>query len=62
MNMELIRKQLEEITPPEMRFKQHVLDQIRIRRQNRKRHMQICAAVTLLVIIIGTVQFQQITS
>ncbi|GBG07657.1 hypothetical protein PAT3040_02213 [Paenibacillus agaridevorans] len=62
MNMELIRKQLEEITPPEMRFKQHVLQQIRIRRQIRKRNMQISAAVVLLVAIIGTVQFQQITA
>ncbi|WP_127588980.1 hypothetical protein [Paenibacillus koleovorans] len=62
MNMELIRKQLEEITPPEMHFKQHVLHQIRIRRQNRKRHMQISAAVALLVIIIGTAQFQQIAA
>lgn len=62
MNMELIRKQLEEITPPEMRLKQHVLHRIRIRRQNRKRHIQISAAVVLLVVIIGTVQFQQIAA
>jgi outer membrane lipoprotein-sorting protein len=62
MNMELIRKQLEEITPPEMRFKQHVLQQIRIRRQNRRRHMLISAAIILLVVIIGTAQFQQIAA
>lgn len=62
MDMELIRKQMEEITPPEICFKQQVLQQIRIRRQIRNRNMQICAAVVLLVAIIGTVQFQQITA
>lgn len=62
MNMELIRKQLEEITPPEMRIKQDVWHQIRIRRQNRKRRMGISAAVVLLVVIIGTAQFQQIAT
>ncbi|XID93881.1 hypothetical protein ACF3MZ_04970 [Paenibacillaceae bacterium WGS1546] len=62
MNMELIRKQLEEMNPPEIKIKQNVLHQIRIRRQNRKRHMQISAAVALFVVIIGTVQFQQIAA
>lgn len=60
MNMELLRKQLEEIAPPETGFKQYVLQQIRIRRQIRKRNMQISAAIVLLVTIMGTVQFQQI--
>lgn len=62
MNMELIRKQLEEINPPEIEIKQNVLHQIRIRKQKRKRRVQISAAVALLVVIIGTLQFQQITA
>ncbi|MFD0710985.1 hypothetical protein [Paenibacillus sp. GCM10027626] len=62
MNMEIIRKQLEEINPPEINIRQNVLHQIRTRRQNRKRHMKISAVVALLVVIIGTVQFHEIAA
>lgn len=62
MNIELIRKQLEEINPPEIKIRQNVLQSIRIRRQKRKRQMQISAAVALLVVIVGTVQFHQIAA
>lgn len=62
MNMELIRKQLEEINPPEINISQNVLHQIRIRKKNRKRHLRISAAVVLLVVILGTVQFHQIAA
>src|SRR5690606_29276032 len=60
MNMEFIRKQLEEINPPEINIKQHVLEQLRSRKKNRKRHMQISAAIALVVVIFGTTQFNNI--
>jgi len=62
MNMELVRKQLEEISLPEIEVKQNVLHRIQMRRQKRKRHMRISAAIVLLVVIIGTLQFHQIAA
>jgi len=62
MNMELMRKQLEEISLPEIEVKQNVLHRIRMRRQKRKWHMRISAAIVLLVVIIGTLQFHQIAA
>lgn len=60
MNMEFIRRQLQEINPPEINIKQHVLEQLRNRRKNRKRHMQISAVIALVVVIFGTTQFNNI--
>ncbi|GIP32031.1 hypothetical protein [Paenibacillus sp. J2TS4] len=64
MRMEFIREQLEEIHPPELDIKPSVLQQIQIRKQNHKRRIkrriQISAAAALLVIIIGTAQFNQV--
>lgn len=62
MNMKLIREQLEEIHPPELDIKKSVLQQIRIRRHNRKRRMQISAVAAMLVVILGTAQFHQIAA
>lgn len=62
MNMELIRKQLAEMTAPDMPLKQQVLHQIQIRRHNRKRHIQLSAAAVLFVVIMGVLQFQQLAA
>lgn len=60
MNMKLIREQLEEINPPEINIKQNVFHGIRIRRHHRKRRMQFSAAVVMLFIIMGILQFPQV--
>lgn len=62
MNKAHIRKQLEDITLPDYSVKEQVLQQIQIRKHQRKVHKQICAAVVLLIVIIGAAQFQQLAA